>query len=183
MGQEVPQSTANIHLCFLISWLSATKSLKGWAVDKLSAIEGYSSESIQWLEKKGYVKRDSRGRGITSHTGPRRSRTYTQEEKDRAIKGLSRGKNLKPSTARFYRSILSEPTQRDVFRINLNCLTYVFESMYGIPNRVTATEFAQTHSLPSAQVKAWFRDLIEADRAEIIVIRGKRVLIPETFDW
>lgn len=178
MGQTVPEPNLEIHFRFLLSWLKSPKSSSSLTTKQLPEIEGFTAETIDWLHREGFVSKVSRRRGLFVSPGRKREKVLTAQEVKRAEKALKNRSRLKPSTIRFYESILGRSCASDAYKITLNSLPIMLESIYGVPDRVTATEFAILHDLPTTVIKAWFRDLIETDKAEVIVVRGRRLLIP-----
>lgn len=172
MGQCSTLSETSLTL--LLSWVrSAVRSTL--TASQIDAMAGYTPRALSWLIENEFVLQLNRGIGPLAKPGPARRRAFSQLEIDRAHRAMLKG-NLKPSTMRFYQSVLGIRQPSEYYKINLIALPVLFESLFGLPNMVTATEYASRHELPPPEVKAWFRDLIATDRAEIVTIRGRRLL-------
>jgi hypothetical protein len=177
MGQDGPKITKAplAPLALLLEWVRSPLVCSPVNINQVSKLKEYTPDSLSWLVENEFVVRFHRGEGVF-RPGPRRTKVATYPELIRAKLGLKKP-NLKPSTYRYYNSVLGIRQPEDLFRVNAKGLPVMFEYVFGLPNRVNATEFAKTHQLPTAKVKEWFRDLVRSGRASIIAVRGKRLIV------
>jgi hypothetical protein len=180
MGQDGPKiieaSLAHLApLALLLEWVRSPLADSTLNINQIGKLKGYTPSALNWLVENEYVVKFHRGGGMF-RPGPRRTKMATYPELIRARLGLKKP-NLKPSTIRYYNSVLGIRYPEDLFKVNAKGLPAMFEGIFGLPNRVNATEFACTYSLPTAKVKEWFRDLVKSGRASIIAVRGKRMIV------
>lgn len=177
MGQDSPKiiEASLVPLALLLEWVRSPLANSTLNTNQIGKLKEYTPDSLSWLVENEFVVRFHRGEGVF-RPGPRRTKVATYPELIRAKLGLKKA-NLKPSTCRYYNSVLGIRQPEVLFRVNAKGLPVMFEGVFGLPNRVNATEFANTHQLPTAKVKEWFRDLVNSERAIIVAVRGKRVIV------
>jgi hypothetical protein len=177
MGQDGPKITEAplAPLALLLEWVRSPLADSTLNANQIGKFNGYTPCALNWLVENEYVVRFHRGGGMF-RPGPRRTKVATYPELIRARLGL-KNPNLKPGTIRYYNSVLGIRQPEYLFRVNAKGLPAMFEGIFGLPHRVNATTFAKTHQLPTVRVKEWFRDLVKSDRASIIVVRGKRLIV------
>jgi hypothetical protein len=176
MGQGSPKEK-EAPLALLLEWLRSPLGNLPIDEHQVAELTGYSSDTLIWLVENEFVTRFYRGVGVTKGPGPRRTKIPTQAEITRAKLAID-NPSLKPSTNRFYKSVLGYGQSKELYKINPKGLPSMFEALFGLPNRVNATDFACTHDLPTVEVKKWFRNLVDSERASIIAVRGKRIIVP-----
>jgi len=177
MGQDSPKilNSPLAPLALLLEWVRSPLANSTLNTNQIGKLKGYTPDALSWLVENEFVVRLHRGEGVF-RPGPRRTKIATYPELIRAKVALGKP-NLKPSTIRYYNSVLGIRQPEDLFRVNAKGLPIMFENVFGLPNRVNATEFACTYGLPTAKVKEWFRDLVGSGRASTVAVRGKRVII------
>ena len=179
MGQDSPKikEVSLVPLVLLLEWARSPLVCSPVNINQVSKFKEYTPESLGWLVENEFVTRFYRGVGVTKGPGPRRTKIPTQAEIRRAKLAIG-NPSLKPSTNRFYKSVLGYGQSKELYKINPKGLPSMFEALFGLPNRVNATDFACTHGLPTVEVKKWFRNLIDSERASTIAVRGKRMIVP-----
>ena len=178
MGQDSPKiiEASLVPLALLLEWVRSPLVCSPANINQVSKFKGYTPEALSWLVENEFVVRFHRGKGVLRGPGPPRTKIATQSELNRA-KAALKNPNLKPGTIRYYKSVLNIRQPEVLFRVNAKGLPVLFECVFGLPNRVNATEFAKTHQLPTTKVKEWFRDLVSSGRAMVIAVRGKRMIV------
>lgn len=175
MGQICPTNLERASLSFLLHWVRSPLADCTLDLSQIAGIDGYGPDRLTWLIENEYITRFHKGVGVSAGPGPKRKKVISAKEKERAKAALKRS-NLKPSTIRFYQSVLGIRQPEEYFRVNPKAMPSMLEAIFGLPNRVNATKFAKENGLPPSLAKAWFRDLIGCGRGRIVVVKGVRMI-------
>ncbi|MCP9851021.1 hypothetical protein [Cyanobium sp. Morenito 9A2] len=113
-------------------------------------------------------------------TGRKRTKSYSDQEIRRAETYFDRSFLYgyeDRGTVKRYRSVLGEERPRHTYvQVNVEKLYHLLEAKYGLPEGITATEFARLNNLPTSVVKQWARQLMEDKRLVLKMVRGRRIL-------
>jgi hypothetical protein len=136
------------------------------------------TELVSPLLKSGFIR--SKGR---RNPGRKPYKEYSWEEHRRAERGFWYDDGtLSPSTMRRYGTVLGQNRKYmshiyTQYRFDTAKLFALFESLWGLPTGVNATEFAKTVGVPARYIKAWFRALLKRGAIFRKKIRGRRFVV------
>lgn len=174
-------------LGFLFDWLGTEHFESPCGFEELSRVPELSrfferdnetarlrNKVLVWLQDQGYLRLEEKRR-----PGRRRDKEYSYAETRRAEAALWSGWSglLEPETVKRYRTVLAEHKPTELrYVVVREGLFALFEEHYGLPNGCTATEFAQSHRLPTSLAKVWVRNLVERELVRVVFVRGKQVV-------
>lgn len=173
---SINQQLEKISLNFLLNWAQSGQVSGDFSLEDMGKIRNFDPDVIKWLIENEYIVKTNRKICHYYNSGPKRKKSYSKQDIKRAEKALSCPEKLKPSTLRYYRSVLGVWSHGQKYSINPKGLSSLLENKFGLPDRINATEFALKVGLPTKVIKAWFRDLIESGKVKYLIVNGKRIV-------
>jgi hypothetical protein len=175
-------------LQFLIDWLQQLGYSKGHTLETLKELSAYRQEIVDWLKENEYITRYVPGYGIGTCPGRpgKPSKRFSNEEIDEAQQRIKEMQEVAPKK-RYPEYAIENTISKYGKAANAKRTTYRYKLLklgifvalahiYGLPHRVSPTDFANQYSLPKQIVKNWFSFLIDDERAKWISVRGKRLI-------